>query len=219
MKLFNSWKFVPVHLTLAVLISFGLIYYFFNVHLPNETLHGTAVEVPNVENMDYDEAKVLLEEMGLEPVIQEQTFSELHKLNAIVNQQPLAGDIVKPDRKIYLTINSREIPKVGIDSNIIDYRFYSAGVSQIQENLAKLNLKPGDRIDSCASFSGNGYIFELRHNGQRLKHGDSIPRWSAVDYVVAVEGNCLSLSDTIPAGDSLSDYNDIDDFLNDDVDP
>ncbi len=204
MKLFNSWKFVPLHLALVVLISFGLVYYFFNIHLPNETLHGTNVEVPNVENLDFDDAKTILEELGLEPVIQEQTFSELHKLNAVVNQIPLAGDIVKPDRKIYLTINSKEIPMVGIDSNIVDYRFFSAGVSQIQENLTKMNLKAGNRIDSCATFSGNGYIFELRFNGQSLNHGDSIPRWSAVDYVVAVEGNCVNFNDTMPSLDTIS---------------
>jgi hypothetical protein len=201
MKLFNSWKFVPLHLALVVLISFGLIYYFFNVHLPSETLHGSTVEVPNVENLDFDEAKTILEDLGLEPIIQEQTFSELHKLNAVVNQIPIAGDIVKPDRKIYLTINSKEIPLVGIDSNVVDYKFYSAGISQIQENLTRLNLKPGKRIDSCASF-GTGYIFELRFNGQVLRHGDSIPRWSPVDYVVAVEGNCVNLNDTASVQDS-----------------
>ena len=86
--LFNSWTGVFLNIIVIALLAFGLMFYFFNVKLHNDTLHGQHIKVPNLENLSLQDAKLALEEIELQAVVNENTFSENHKLNSVVNQVP-----------------------------------------------------------------------------------------------------------------------------------
>lgn len=205
MKFFTSWKFVPVHLLLVLLISTAFVLYFFKVYLPSSTLHGEEIQVPKLGNMDLEEAQKLLEEKQLNFVISDTTYSDKHNENSVVNQLPKAGEAVKRGRKIYVTINSPNPPPVALTDKDIE-GIKIGGEAELSKMLNAFKLKKGIKIKDTVIdyFSGGGYIFELQYEDEALQPGVEIPRWAKIDYIT-VKGGGTELKDSTDSGlaDSL----------------
>lgn len=206
MKFFTSWKFVPVHLLLAILFSFAIILYFFKVYLPEETLHGEEITVPNLINRDTEEVTDILEKKQLRFVIQDTTYSENHKANAVVNQVPLPNEFVKKDRKIYLTINSASPPPVLLTEEDIN-EICRMGVSDLKKNLSLLKLKKGRKIADTIirNFDGVGFIYSLHYKNKKLEGGEEIPRWADINYRLVRSGGYVAPDSSVLDQDTSLD--------------
>lgn len=196
--LFNSWKGVLINLGVILLLAYLLMHYFFNVKLHNDTLHNQHIKVPNLENLSLEEAESSLSEIGLQAVVNEHTFSENHKLHAVVNQVPKPNSEVKEGRKIFLTINADEEPTVTITEELYT-RVHNTDVKNLIKLLEANHLKYGIRKDTLCSY--DGYIFRLEQNGKEIKVGDELKRGSKVNALI---GKLRSPSQQI-TGDTISE--------------
>ncbi len=180
--LFTTWKGVFINFGIIALLSYGLMHYFFNVKLHRDTLHGQHIEVPNLENIPYNQAKLELNKLGLQAVINEKTFSETHKLNAVVNQVPKAKSKVKKGRKIFLTINEDKTPTITITKELYN-RIHNTDERNLKKLLEANHLKYGYRLDTICGY--DGYIFRLEQKGgKRIRIGDKLKRNTKLNAVI-----------------------------------
>ncbi len=70
------------------------------------TRHNQAIVVPDVSEMQVDEARRLIEAEGLRCEVVDSINSRKHKAGVIVDQIPKANSKVKENRIVFLTINA-----------------------------------------------------------------------------------------------------------------
>ena len=107
----NFYKKRPIisHLILICLFGLALLIGLY-VGLKRGTRLGVAVEVPSLLGMDIDEARRVVEDDKLQLVVRDSIFDVDLPGGAIVDQLPRTSTVrdvmVKPGRKIYVTINA-----------------------------------------------------------------------------------------------------------------
>ena len=138
----KSWWSILVHFGLIVLISIIGLVYFFNSYLTDYTKHGQVIEVPNLNNLSLEEVQLKLEELKLNYEVSDTVYSERHNINAVVSQIPSSKAQVKEGRRIYLTINTPEKPKLKITESVLN-KIQKDYISQVKINLAGLGLEIG----------------------------------------------------------------------------
>jgi len=120
-KLFTFLKSKTFFANLAISILFGMILIFgVNVWLRATTNHGEALAVPDLSGATLEDAAIILAENKLQyKVIDSAEFDPKMPLGGVVNQFPLAGEKVKENRVILLTINPYVITKIEVP-NVIE---------------------------------------------------------------------------------------------------
>ncbi|MEQ8811494.1 MAG: PASTA domain-containing protein, partial [Imperialibacter sp.] len=110
---FNSWRDVLIQLALMVAIAVVFLLGFFYVYLPNTTNHGETITVPDLEGIPLDELDEFLTDRNLRFEINKDSgFSSQYPALAVLKQFPLPNSKVKENRKIYISLNAKEPPKV-----------------------------------------------------------------------------------------------------------
>ncbi len=96
---------------LIIFLLLALFVAFDKLIMPFYISQGSVKVVPDVLNMDYEEASVRLQQAGLE-AIKSYNVKYLSQIdsNLVLSQMPEAGTEVKPGRKVYLVVNKREKP-------------------------------------------------------------------------------------------------------------
>jgi beta-lactam-binding protein with PASTA domain len=96
---------------LIVLLLFGLVVMFDRLIMPFYISQGRVTVVPDVVNMDYEDASLRLRQAGFE-AIKSYNVKYLSRIDAniVLSQMPEAGTEVKPGRKVYLVVNKQEKP-------------------------------------------------------------------------------------------------------------
>jgi beta-lactam-binding protein with PASTA domain len=96
---------------LIVLLLFGFVVALDKLIMPFYISQGSVKVVPDVVNLDYEEAADRLQQRGFEAVksYHVKYLSNLDS-NIVFSQMPEAGTEVKPGRKVYLVVNKREKP-------------------------------------------------------------------------------------------------------------
>lgn len=141
------------------------------------TNHGDFKTVPNLTGKSIDVAKIELEENNLVMEIQDSAnFNPNHPKYSVIEQNPLAGENVKENRKIYLTLNPSGYRKIPVP-NIINRTF-----RQARPALESLKFKIGKKtyIDNI----GKDEVLSLRFEGKFLKPGTLLPKHSKIDVVL-----------------------------------
>lgn len=120
-KLFAFLKSKTFFANLTISILFALVLIFgVNVWLRSTTNHGEAVAVPDLSGSTLEDASVILAENKLQyKVIDSAEFDPQMPLGGVVNQFPLAGEEVKENRMILLTINPYVVSKIEVP-NVIE---------------------------------------------------------------------------------------------------
>ncbi len=117
----NVFKFLydfftdrKLYYLLAGLILFGGIALIAldRVIMPAYTKHGHGITVPDITRMPLDEATTVLKTRGLRYELAAKRSNEAFPPDFVIDQTPNAGMIVKPNRKIYITINTTSTPTV-----------------------------------------------------------------------------------------------------------
>ncbi|MDR2854346.1 MAG: PASTA domain-containing protein, partial [Prevotellaceae bacterium] len=76
------------------------------------TLHGRSETVPDVRGMYVEEAQSVMEQYNLHIKVVDSLYVGDRPLGAVIEQIPAAGSKVKPDRDIYLVINSKVVKQI-----------------------------------------------------------------------------------------------------------
>lgn len=137
------------------------------------------ITVPDVRGMSEKEAIKLLQAKDLVPVIIDSNYKKEAKPGEILNQDPICSLLVKPGRKIYLTVNQYSPPVIQMP-NLVDLSLRQA---QVVARSYDLNITVQYRPAGC-----KGCVVEQLYKGKPIKAGTPVVRESNIVLVVG-EGN------------------------------
>lgn len=142
------------------------------VLMPGYTNYNQAVTVPDVTKISLTEARELLESYGLRHEILDRRNHSAYPADYIIDQAPSPLQLVKPNRKIYLTVNTAVVPTVTVP-NVQNMSLRNA---QIQ--LENYGLRVGQISYESSRFRNT----VLR---QSIEAGSSVITGSVVDLAVS----------------------------------
>lgn len=159
---------------LAAIVAIGLIFLGLNLY----TRHNTTVEVPNIKGLDIEKAAQMLEDAGLRYEIYDSVYNEDFKKNAITEQDPEGLSLVKPNRIIYISINSLAKPKVKMP------KLTDQSLALSKAMLKSAGLELGE-ISFVFDEIGNNLVIDQKYNGSTIPSGKMLEKGSVIDLVVA----------------------------------
>lgn len=110
-SLLTSKKFYLTILALIVLGA-GFLFVLDEVLMPAYTNYNEGVTVPDVTEISLTEAQELLTSYGLRYEVTDRRSNSAFPEDYVIDQIPTPAEIVKPNRKIYLTVNAEAQPTV-----------------------------------------------------------------------------------------------------------
>ena len=138
------------------------------------TNHNQKIEVPNLEKESLSTVEKVLEELDLNfVVIDSASYNPNYPKKAVISQDPEAGDFVKENRKIYLTLN----PSGYKDVEIPD--LFGKTRRQVSSQLISI----GFRVDTSVVYVSDiakDVVRGLKFDTKNLKAGDKIPKNSLI---------------------------------------
>lgn len=85
-----------------------------SIIMPAYTNYNEGLTVPKVSQLSLSDAKKKLTEIGLRYEVADRRSNEAYPANYVIDQTPASAKIVKPDRKVYLTVNTEANPTVAV---------------------------------------------------------------------------------------------------------
>lgn len=174
LKSFFNWK-VLVNVLIVLGLLTGLVWGVFR-WLEYHTNHGKEIPVPNVVDMPVQQAVKVLEDMGLTVEVDSMKYDPKYKSFQVLQIYPSAGSRVKEGREIILKVNPKTWAKIEVPDVLNKYK----GLAFSRLNL--VGLKIGDTIYE-ANIQKDAVV-RLEHNGEVLKPGTLLPKFSVIDLVI-----------------------------------
>ncbi|MBR1389268.1 MAG: PASTA domain-containing protein [Prevotella sp.] len=144
-----------------VLISFGVKY-----GLEWYTHHDEGIKVPKIEGMNFNNARALILEDGLNIMVSDSGYNKKLPANCILAQNPGEGTMVKAGHTIYVTVNSPSSPSFPIP-DLVDnssYREAEAKLMAIGFKLLPPKLVAGEK----------DWVYGILSHGRRVSAGDMV---------------------------------------------
>ena len=175
-----------------------LVFAFFVVQwLSFSTNHNQKIEVPNLEKMSINDVETVLDNIDLNfVVIDSASYNPDFPAQSVIDQDPEAGQFVKENRKIYLTLNPSKYPNVEMPDLL----------GQTKRQATSQLLAIGFRIDTASVYVNDiakDVVRGLLFNGKELRPGDKIPQNSVITLKLG-DGNGTSSSQDYE-GDTMDD--------------
>lgn len=108
----NNRKDILIHFSIIGGIVLILILLFFYVYLPLTTHHGETIKVPELKGKTLTQADELLDGQHLRYQVNDSSYIAGAVPFTILSQQPLPGEEVKANRRIYVTVTAKNPPMV-----------------------------------------------------------------------------------------------------------
>jgi beta-lactam-binding protein with PASTA domain len=138
------------------------------------TNHNQKIEVPNLEKMSLRNVEMTLEDLDLNfVVIDSASYNPNFPKKSVIEQSPEAGDFVKENRKIYLTLNPSGYKNVEIPN------LYGKTKRQATSQLLAIGFRISSNIIYVSDIAKD-VVRGLKFNGKELKKGDEIPKNSLI---------------------------------------
>ncbi len=144
---------------ISALILIGLLFDY--IIMPEYTNFNEGVTVPDVTKVSLEEAEETLSQYGLRHEVLERRSNTAYPANYIIDQDPTALQIVKPDRKVYLTVNT-EVQPTAVVPKVVDLSLRNARIqienygftvgttsyesSRFRNTVLRQSLTPGDTV-------------------------------------------------------------------------
>lgn len=147
----------------AAIVTGALLLFLLDQFLmPAYTNYDEGLTVPDVTRLSLHEADSLLTSYGLRYEVADRRSNSAFPANYVIDQTPLASEIVKPNRKIYLTVNTVSTPKVVVP-NVENLSFRNAKIqlenyglevgtvsyesSRFKNSVLRQSIEPGKTVD------------------------------------------------------------------------
>ena len=131
-KLKDFFSFKHIGMVIAVIGCIGGTLFWLDAY----THHGQSYVVPDIKHKSLEQAQLLLQNQQMQGIVVDSTFVKELSPGIVLEQKPEAGMRVKEGRTVYLTINTREVPRVRIP-DIID----NSSVRQAAAKLKAMKFK------------------------------------------------------------------------------
>ena len=167
----SFFKQIGIVILGTIVLVFGLKWWF-----GYTTNHDQKIKVPNFHKMKLEDVDKKLKELNLRfEVIDSARFNPNYPIISVIEQNPEAGDFVKKNRKIYLTVNPSKYRDVVIpDLNGRTKR-------QAITHLLSIGFKIGEF--SYVPDIGKDVVRGLKFKGKKLKAGAKLPKNSTIDVI------------------------------------
>ncbi len=96
---------ISAFVLLFFLVLFGLRFY---------TNHGESVKVPDLRNMKVAQVESVLNDLDLKYEIIDSVYNPNAAPGSVIEQTPIAGENIKTDRTIYISINAQSKPLISV---------------------------------------------------------------------------------------------------------
>lgn len=148
-------------------VKFGLEWY---------THHGEGVKIPKVEGMTYENARMLLEQNGLNIMVSDSGYNKRLPANCILAQSPGEGTMVKDGHMIYVTVNSPSSPSFAIP-DIVDNSSYREAEAKLM--AIGFKLLPPKQI-----MGEKDWVYGIISRGRRVTTGDMVSIDSPLTLII-----------------------------------
>lgn len=162
---------VLIALVISVLLILGVVKF-----LQSFTNQDQKIEVPDLTALTMDEVKIVLDDLNLRyEVLESGSYNPKIPKEAVLEQEPLVGEIVKEKRKIYVTINPNGYAKAPIPE------FYG----RTKKEIIQLIINSGFLVGMYQEVDDIGTVVRgLKFKGEELKAGDMLPKMSVIDVTI-----------------------------------
>lgn len=144
--------------------------------LDGYTKHGETITVPDLRGLTISQVEIYLNKKQLEYIVIDSAFTVDALPTAVLDQDPKPSSKVKENRKIYLTVNAINPPKVKMP-NLIDKSLRQASLE-----LESWGLKVGE-LSYKPDLAQNAVLKQL-FNDSLISPGDLLPKGSVIDLVL-----------------------------------
>ena len=158
----------------GILIVIAIVYFY--IYLPQATNHNEEIPVPSFLGMPSALLDSAMEASGLRYEINDSSYSDNYGPLEISRQFPTPGSMVKPGRKIFISINRTEPPTVPVPS-VEDLSLINA-----QSILISNGLKPGKVIYEPGPFAD--LVISVALGGRKVHAGARVAKGTYIDLVV-----------------------------------
>ena len=130
------------------------------------TRHDKGIEVPNLVNMYYSKALLLVENEQLAITVTDSAYNKRLPANCILAQTPGPGMKVKPGHVIYVTVNSLSSPSF-IIPDVVDNCSYR----EAEARLIAIGFKmlPPKKV-----LGEKDWVYGIMSRGRRVNAGDRV---------------------------------------------
>lgn len=178
MKLFGYLKSREFLGTIILIVAVSLLLIFaLGKWLNYHTKHDERIAVPDLEQLSLEETETKLSAVSLRyVVIDSATYNPKYPPKSVIEQNPAAGDLVKENRKIYLTLNPSDYRKISVP-NVLDNT-----KRQVVTQLKSIGFQIGK--ERYIPDLGKDVVRGLEIKGKRIKPGDRLPKNTVIDLVL-----------------------------------
>ncbi len=172
---FIKSKVFLIQLGLAVIVSIVLVIILLQ-WLKGSTNHGEFVEVPDLSKLSLMEMRTKIENANLRyEVLDSANYNPDYPRFSVIEQNPLAGNKVKKNRKIYVTVNPSGYKKVTVP-NIIQVT---------QRNASSMLRAVGLDVERVTYVDelGKDMVYYIKHKGKNISPGDKLPKTSKIELI------------------------------------
>lgn len=129
--------------------------------MPFYTNYNEGVTVPDVTKVSLTEAETILEDYGLRHEVIDRRAHSAYPADYIIDQSPSAKQIVKPERKVYLTVNTATTPQTVVP-DVVNMSLRNAEIqlenhgltvgtksyesSRFRNTILRQSVAPGDTV-------------------------------------------------------------------------
>jgi len=163
-------------LTIAFFTIIILVYLLL-IFLKLITNHNKLKEVPNLTGLSLINLEEILDNHDLRfEIIDSSKFNNILDPLSVIEHSPSAGQLVKKNRKIYITLNPSGFRKISVPDVIqITKRNAEAKIKSIGFLVGEIIYKKS---------IGKDMVLEIRHNGEEIKPGMMLEKASKIDLVL-----------------------------------
>lgn len=168
-------KTFVINIVLAIfVIAIGIL--FVQYRLEQLTLHGEEIGVPDFRGYQVDNIQEMLERKKLRMTVADSLYDRSLEAGAIIQQDPEPGSMVKENRRIYFTINSRSAPLIKLPPLVDQSK------RQALATLEILDLE-ADTISYKVSLY-DGLVLDVLYHGRSVAEGAELPLGSKVRLII-----------------------------------
>ncbi len=157
---------------ITLLLAFCILYFGLQMY----TRHGEEVTVPDLADMSIKQVEQKLSSNNLKYKVTDSTFVVGRKPGIVLGQYPKANHKVKEGRKIFLTVNAVEAPRVKMPE-LIDksLRYAQMQLKNMGLIVGEITKKPDLAKDA---------VLQQEFNGTAIEAGTEIFKGSTIDLIV-----------------------------------
>ena len=168
-------KVFLIQLGLALLLVIALSFLTLQ-WLKSSTNHGEFVQVPDLSKLSVQEMRKIIEETNWRyEVLDSANYNPDYPRFSIIDQNPPAGNKVKENRKIYITVNPSGYKKVTVPKIIqVTQRNATSMLRAVGLDVQRVTY-----IDEL----GKDMVYYIKHKGKTIKPGDKLPKTSKIELI------------------------------------